>query len=553
MSSISTRRWLASALLTSLVLTSLIFGQTAPPAVASLSSVEDSIRQNVTVAAIKETTTALSADDMQGRGTGQPGGDKAANWIADKLKSLGLKPAGDKGSYLQKVDFKETTVQETSFKIGEESLSFGSDYALVTENNGNKDVSGSLVFVSYGIQSKSNNIDMLDGVNLSGKIVILTQGPPPGIAEKQWNDQKFGQAIRRNIFAQQPAAILSIGDGRDNEHPPEEAINYMSRRQLSLPDEQGYPEGFPPILYVSTKGAEKIFAAAGTTLKDALTKGATREFKAMDLKSKARIIAKYKTSKVTSNNVAGYLEGSDPTLKEEAVLFSAHYDAYGTENGKIYHGAADNALGVGEMMAVAEAFSKMQQRPKRSLVFLAVTGEEYGLYGSKHWARDPTWQIKKVSADLNLDGIGSEVYGPVKTMVGYGAEYSTLGGMLTDLAKTMSLNVIPDPMPDEKVFLRSDHYSFVERGVPSLMLLGAPDGDKQIWIDKIKAWEKTDYHMPEDTIRDNWVWEGPETVAEVMGILGWRISEMSGMPSWIESSRFGKLQRGNTKELPPEP
>jgi hypothetical protein len=247
MSSISTRRWLASALLTSLVLTSLIFGQTAPPAVASLSSVEDSIRQNVTVAAIKETTTALSADDMEGRGTGQPGGDKAANWIADKFKSLGLKPAGDKGSYLQKVDFKETTVQETSFKIGEESLSFGSDYALVTENNGNKDVSGSLVFVSYGIQSKSNNIDMLDGVNLSGKIVILTQGPPPGIAEKQWNDQKFGQAIRRNIFAQQPAAILSIGDGRDNEHPPEEAINYMSRRQLSLPDEQGYPEGFPPI------------------------------------------------------------------------------------------------------------------------------------------------------------------------------------------------------------------------------------------------------------------------------------------------------------------
>jgi hypothetical protein len=552
MSLIYARRHLTSALLVSVVFTSLIFGQ-ASPAVAQLSGVEDSIRQNVTVATIKETTTALSADDMQGRGTGQPGGDKAANWIADKFKSLGMSPAGDKGSYLQKVDFKETVIEETSFKVGEESLSFGTDYALVPENNGNKDVSGSLVFVSYGIQTDQNNIDMLKGVDLGGKVVILTQGPPPGFPQKDWDKQKWGQSIRRNIFLQRPAAILSIGDGRDSEHSPEESINYMSRRQLSLPDERGYPEGFPPIIYVSSKGAEKLFASAGTTLKDALAKGGTREFKAMDLKTKVRIIAKYKTAKVTSNNVVGYIEGSDPTLKEEAVLFSAHYDAYGAENGKIYHGAADNALGVGEMMAVAEAFSKMQQKPKRSLVFLAVTGEEYGLYGSKHWAKSPTWEIKKVAADLNLDGIGSEVYGPVKTMVGYGAEYSTLGGMLSDLAKSMSLNVIPDPMPDENVFYRSDHYSFVERGVPSLMLLGAPDGDKQIWIDKIKAWEKTDYHSPGDTIKDNWVWEGPETVAEVMGILGWRVSEMSGMPSWIESSRFGKLQRGNSKELPPEP
>ena len=312
MSSIYTRRRLTSALLASVVLTSQLFGQATAPAVSGLSNVEDSIRQNVTIATIKETTASLSSDDMQGRGTGQPGGDKAANWIADKFKSLGLKPAGDKGSYLQKVDFKETVVEESSFKSGEESLSFGSDYALVPENNGNKDVSGSLVFVSFGIQAKSKDIDMLGGVNLSGKVVILTEGPPPGFPEKQWNDQKFGQAIRRSILVQQPAAIIAIGNGQGGEHPPEESIKYLSRRQISLPNEEGYPEGFPPIVYVSTSGAEKIFASAGTTLKDALTKGTARDFKAMDLKTKVRIIAKYKTSKVTSNNVAGYMEGSDP-------------------------------------------------------------------------------------------------------------------------------------------------------------------------------------------------------------------------------------------------
>lgn len=288
-------------------------------------------------------------------------------------------------------------------------------------------------------------------------------------------------------------------------------------------------------------------------MKDALVQAETNDFKPIKLNQKANIIAKYKSTKGTSANVVGYMEGSDPKLKEEAVLFSAHYDAYGTENGKIYHGAADNALGTAEMLAVAESFTKLSAKPKRSLIFLAVTGEEYGLYGSKHWAKNPTWNIKKVTADLNLDGIGSEVYGPVKTMVGYGAEYSTLGQMMDDVAKVMQIKTIPDPFPDEKVFYRSDHYSFVERGVPSLMLMGAPAGDKEIWMKRIKDWEsKGDYHQPGDTIKPDWAWEGAETVAEIMGIMGWRISETETMPSWLTGSRFGKLERGNTKELPEE-
>jgi Zn-dependent M28 family amino/carboxypeptidase len=186
------------------------------------------------------------------------------------------------------------------------------------------------------------------------------------------------------------------------------------------------------------------------------------------------------------------------------------------------------------------------------MVFLAVTGEEYGLYGSKYWAKQPTWDIKKVAANLNLDGIGSEVYGPVKTMVGYGAEHSSLGAELETVAKLFDVNVIPDPMPDEKVFYRSDHYSFVQRGVPALMLLGAPAGDKEVWMKRIKDWEKTDYHQPGDVIQPSWVWEGPETVAEVMAILGWRISETETMPTWLSTSRFAKLERGNSKDIPEE-
>lgn len=555
MSSLSRLSHTLKPLTTFLLVVAFVFnGLAQAPApeksLTALSTVETELAEKITIQAIKDMTAALSAPEMEGRGTGQPGGDKAANWIADKFKSYGMKPLGDKGTYLQKVEFKETVVApEAAFTVGDLTLLHGTDFAFVPQNNGNKNVSGDTVFVSYGIQSKQAGIDMLEGINLAGKVVVMIEGPPPGFPEKNWKEQKAHMSILRNLVGSGAAAIVLISRG-DEEHPAEETISYLSRRQLTLPDEEGYPPQVPPFIYVSGKGAEKLFAKSGLTPQQALEKGAMRDFKPVDLKQKAKIVSKYNVKKVAGNNVAGVLEGSDPKLKAEAVLFSAHYDAYGKENGKTYFGAADNALGTAEMLAVAEAFSKASKKPKRSMVFVAVTGEEYGLYGSKYWAKNPTWDIKKVAANLNLDGIGSEVYGPVKTMVGYGAEHSSLGSMLDAVAKSFDITVIPDPMPDEKVFYRSDHYSFVERGVPALMLLGAPAGEKEVWIKRIKDWEKTDYHQPGDTIQPNWVWEGPETVAEVMAILGWRISEADSMPQWLPSSRFAKYERGNTKEIP---
>src|SRR6185503_5117825 len=142
----------------------------------------------------------------------------------------------------------------------------------------------------------------------------------------------------------------------------------------------------------------------------------------------------------------GLLEGSDPALKAEAIVYSAHYDAYGlSADNRIYHGAADNGLGVAEMLAIAEAFSKSATKPRRSIIFMAVTGEEYGGYGSDYWVKNPTWKIKQVAANLNFDGMGTEVYGPVKTLIGYGEEHSTLGVSLRTVATAQGLTVIPDP------------------------------------------------------------------------------------------------------------
>ncbi len=541
--------------MTALLLGFLLFGQTfaqtaAPAPLSSLSAVEKEIADKITVAIIKEYTTALAAPEMEGRGTMQPGGDRAANWIAARFQKMGLKPLGDKGSYLQKIEFKETVhTAETMFQIGDEKLRHGTDFALLPMNNGNKDVSGEMVFAAYGIVADSIKRNDLKGIDVNGKIVVMLEGPPENISKEIWTKQEASMIFMQGLIRQGAAALVFIGHGRED-NSPDEMVSYMSRRQISMPDESGYPAFVPPFVYIGEKAAEKLFAKSGVSLKDALAQAETNEFKPFKLNQKAKFIAKYKSTKGFSSNVAGFIEGSDPKLKEEAVLFSAHYDAYGKEGDKIYHGAADNALGTAEMLAVAEAYSKM--KPKRSMIFLAVTGEEYGLYGSKYWAKKPTWDIKKVAANLNLDGVGTEVYAPVKTMVGYGAEHSGLGAMLADVSGAFGIKVVPDPVPDEKVFYRSDHYSFVERGIPALMLKGAPEGDIQVAMKRMKKWQKTDYHQPGDTIKSDWAWEGAKTVAEVMGILGWRISETEKMPEWLPSGRFGKLERGNTKDLPKE-
>jgi len=547
------RQRLFAAFFASLLLfTQISFAQTAAP--AKLSAAETEIAANIRIETIKEITAALSADDMQGRGAMQPGGDKAANYIADRYQKLGLKPLGDKGTYLQKIDFKETVfTPETTFKVGDDALRFGTDYSFIPYSKNDQSVGGEMVFVAYGLQAKSINRNDLDGVDVRGKIIVMLDGPLAGISKEAWEKNNAKFAILGNLFTSGAAGIVLIPHGREKDSN-EMIVDYLGRRQISMSGEsdRSAPYPIPPIVMASRNAAEKLFAKSGTTLKDALLRAEEENFKPIKLNQSARIVKKSKTTKGASSNVAGILEGSDATLKAEAIVFSAHYDAYGMENGKIYHGAADNALGVAEMISVAEAYSKMAVKPKRSMIFLAVTGEEYGLYGSKYWAKNPTWKIKQVAANLNLDGIGTEVYAPVKTFVGFGAEHSTIGATLNDVSNAFGIKVIADPMPDEKIFYRSDHYSFVEKGVPSLMLLGAPEGDPQKWIDRSKAWEKTDYHQPNDVIQPNWAWEGAKTVADVMAIMGWRISENQKMPEWLPSSRFAKFERGNDKEIPEE-
>jgi hypothetical protein len=543
-------------LLAILLVTSTALGwsqSAAPASTRAITAAEQKLVDNLTIASIKEIVNALAADEMQGRGTAQPGGDKAAAYLADRFAKLGLKPLGEKNTYLQPIKFRETQfLPQTAFTVGDQNLKFGTDYFVTPPLSGDKSINAKMYFVGYGLSVPVLKRNDLGDVDLRGKIVLLRDGPPPEISKDQWKKAHAQINVLRGLIQRGAAAIVTIGQDQETITFAELA-DYLTRRQVEPDGEQEMPDFLPPFLSISESSAEKLFAASGFTRDEALTKAKGDDFRPIDLKQNGTISVKLKKAKGVANNVVGLLEGSDPKLKSEAIVYSAHYDAYGlSADNRIYHGAADNALGVAEMLAIAEVMSKGETKPRRSVIFLAVTGEEYGGYGSDYWVKNPTWKIKQVAADLNLDGMGTEVYAPVKVLVGYGAEHSSLGSLLNEVAGASGLKVIPDPMPEEKSFYRSDHYFFVKKGVPGIMILGAPEGSVESWTDRLKKWEKTDYHQPTDIVRPDWDWSGPRTVATVMLLMGLRAANDEAMPAWVPSSVFNR-ERGTDKPAPPEP
>jgi hypothetical protein len=549
------KRYISAALLVVFYLSSIALSQ-QPAAVApaaALSPIEQQAVNNLKVETIREVVTTLSADEMEGRGTAQPGGDKAAAYLADRFQKLGLKPLGENNSYYQPIAFKDRKFQpETSIIAGDQTLKMGPDFFVAPPYGGEKTVGGGLVFVAYGLTLNTPKRNDLAGIDVAGKVIVLLEGPPKIVSEKSWENLHAEHDVLVTLIGGGAAAIILV-EQPHAEQPYSMMADYFTRRRVELADEEEYPSLMPPFISISDQGAEKLFARSGTTFAAARARADQPGFTPIDLRQNATINIRMKRSKGVSSNVVGLLEGSDPKLKSEAVVFSAHYDAYGIEpNNLIYHGAADNGLGVAEMLAVAETMSRMETKPRRSIVFLAVTGEEYDLYGSAYWIDHPTWRVKQVAANLNLDGMGTEVYGPVKVLIGYGVEHSTLGSLLNQVATANGLKVIPDPMPEEKSFYRSDHYSFVKRGIPALTWIGAPDGDSKIWIERLKQWEKTDYHQPSDVVKPDWNWDGPKTIAVVGLVMGLRIANSQAMPSWSPKSVFNR-ERGTDKPAPPEP
>lgn len=518
----------------------------AKKATSTLTPDERKASARVKLETIRDITTALSSTEFEGRGTAQPGADKAANYIADYFAKLGLKPAGDNGTYLQSIKFRSTQLlSESSVKVGDTELKHGNDYVLLPPYSSEQvNASGGVVFVGYGVESQELKRDDLAGLDLKGKVVVLMGGQPQGVDAAAWGRATAPQIRAVSIFGRGAAAMIVANAGTAAQ-PFSTISNYLSRRRVGLASSPAAQFKIPPVLLVSDAAMEKIFAGSGTTYAQVFEQAKRGEAVSRDFGKNASVAIKIKIDEAPSSNVVAVLEGSDPKLKEEAVVYTAHYDAYGIDSsGRIFPGAADNALGTATIMSIAEAFTKSfpkpDSRPRRSIIFLAVTGEEYGLFGAEHWVGNPSWPLVKVAANINYDGIGTEVYGPVKRVVGFGAEHSDLGTVFEEVLAATGILVTPDPMPEENAFMRSDHYAFVKRGVPALMLMGGPEGDLASWLPRMKQWLATDYHSTSDVIKPNWNWSGPQTLGQVGMIIGLRVANADAMPAWRSTSPYNK-------------
>jgi Zn-dependent M28 family amino/carboxypeptidase len=226
-------------------------------------------------------------------------------------------------------------------------------------------------------------------------------------------------------------------------------------------------------------------------------------------------------------------------------VYTAHYDAYGIDpRGTVFPGATDNALGVGKLFAAAAIFAKGSVRPRRSIIFIASTGEEYGDIGIAYWLEHPTCLLANVAADINFDGSITELWGPPGFIINYSFGQSDMGPLVRDVAARNGLEVVPDPVPDESYFERGDHWAFVQKGIPALYLVGGPL-DSTI-VERAARWTSTTYHMPSDSLRSDWNWDGPAGVARLGFEIGERLAEQNAMPQWRPASKYNR-PRGTSR------
>ena len=514
----------------------------------------------IDAASLKAHVKYLSDDKLEGRGTGAPGGELAAKYIAEQLKAIGVKGAGRDGSFFQPVSLvgvkaePNTTITVTGAN-GSETLKFGDDFVSFA-GPGLRIVhlpAARLVFAGYGIKAPEQrwNDYTGDAENCTGKIlVMLVNDPPATDAEPnlfggkaltyygRWT-YKFEEAARCGALG---AILLHTNESAGYPWSVVRTSNGSWRYDLARTDDK---TPFLPVrAWATDDAARRLMNLAGQDL-DALRKRAgNRGFKPVSLGLTAKLNLVSETRELTAPNVVGVLEGSDPQLRNEYVVYTAHWDHLGVgvpnkDGDTIYNGALDNATGVASVLEIAKNLEK--NRPKRSSLFLFTTAEEQGLLGAEWYVKHPLVPLDKTVANVNLDSMN--ILNPTHDFIPLGAERSTLKGVVEAVAKNMGLRVSPDARPEQGSFYRSDHFPFAKAGVPSISLKEGSDyvGRSKEWGEQqFRAYNSAHYHQPSDEMRDTWDFRALIQSAEIGLAIGRMISDMPEKPRFNPDDEFAK-------------
>jgi Peptidase family M28/PA domain len=506
--------------------------------------------------AIRADMRFLADDLLEGRGTGARGYAIAAAFVATRFEGLGLEPAGDRGSYYQTVPLRSMQVDEarSSFTVvrggKESSLKFREDMIL-SGNPGAAEsaVEAPVVFVGYGVSAPELAYDDYQHVDVKGKIVAMLFGAPNFASSLKAH---YSSSLEKRRMAAEHGAVgvILLDD------PTLERLYSFGKRvrDLAIPqyrwlDSQGQPSHHYPQLKASASlsldETTRFFEGSGHTASQVFAAAVAGKSRSFALPLIAKLATATQLHDLRSMNVAAKLEGSDPTLKAEYVVYTAHLDHLGistpVEGDSIYNGALDNASGTAEMLQIARAFSSMRPRPRRSIVFVAVAGEEAGLLGSDYFASYPTIPKDSIVANVNTDEV--EMLWPLRDIVAFGAEHSTLNAALERAAQRLHLTLSPDPFPEQVAFIRSDQYSFVRQGIPAVMVSpGFKSSDPAIEPLKIfEQWEQTRYHQPQDDMQQPGLdFEAAAGFGRFAYLSGYEIAQDPVRPSWNPGDFFGE-------------
>ena len=501
----------------------------------------------------------LAHDLLEGRGTGQRGGDLAAEYIGTQFALYGLKPAGDSGTYMQKLPMVGVTpTPDTRFWLVPEQGSAMElrpleDYVAYDQaQQPESDIDAEVVFVGYGIEAPEYNWDDYKGTDVKGKVLLMLVNEPPSDDDNFFKGKaltyygrwtyKYEEAARRGAVG----AILI--HKTDMASYGWEVVRNSNSGEKSFLKVEGQPE-LKVASWIQYGVAEKLAKAARMDLNKMMTDARSRDFKPVELpiKLKAHMVSKVRPFE--SNNVIAMLPGSDRKLKDEAVMYTAHYDHLGIRpdmpGDNIYNGAEDNATGCGILLEIARAYGQSVAKPRRSIIFAAVTAEEQGLLGSEYLGKHPPVPAGKISLDLNYDDV--KPLGAPEDVEVSGAERTNFYPLVQATAREFRLTIRPDARPEAGHYYRSDHFSLARVGIPSFSVNEGMKfkGHSEAWgLEQDREYTTKHYHQPSDEYRPDMDFTGDSAMARFGFALGW---EAAGLPKLIQWQKGDEFEAARNK------
>jgi Zn-dependent M28 family amino/carboxypeptidase len=508
---------------------------------------------NISAERIRAQTRFLASDLLEGRGVGTRGGDLSTEYIATQLELAGVKPMGANGSYYQPVPLVGIETQpdtNMTATAGGKAIDFkfGEDYVGSSQyQQPAVAFDAGVVFVGHGISAPEFHWDDFKGVDVKDKVIVLFTNEPPSTDPRFFGGRaltyygrwtyKYEEALRRGakaclIIHTTPTASYGW-----------DVVQHSWGHEVPFVKLDGAAKGLGFEGWLSREAGEKLLALAGRHVDELLAASEKADFHPIDLGMMLRMRVESKIRPLNSRNVVGVIPGSDPNLKDEAVIFSAHWDHFGigeAVNGdNIYNGAIDNATGCATVLELARVWGSLPQKPKRSAVFLFVTAEEAGLLGSAYYGTHPMVPLSRTAIDLNYDALYP--FGRAADVVIAGAERTTTFPQAQQIAKRLGLAISEDAQPEAGHYFRSDHFSLSKVGVPSFTIehatefAGKPAGyGKQMY----QEYNSKHYHQPSDEFREDWDFTALQQAAEYGFLLGKDIANQEKLPDWKPGQEF---------------